>query len=472
MTRPKGRLSVWIAASFLASLLFFWLVCLSVNSTKADGMPSVGLFDASNYNTYTLQAERWWQGKLDLGTNYAHLEIAEYNGRYYCSFPPVPSVPLLLLTPLFSGTDAFGSGIYSTPDRLIGFLYLYVGCLMLALFLRRHMADKHAFFWAFFAGMGSNLLSVDVFAGVWFMAQSLSFALCCAALWAIDSPHKKAWPWSFVFWALAVGCRPLQALYLPVLLILLFRNQRLPLGKWLCQLPRFLLAPAGIALCYCWLNYARFGNPLEFGHSYLPEMLNAPHGQFNPYYMFVRGDNCATSNLASVLRWPSLSDYDWSFSLAHPLQSLGDFFRYKLHFPSHNGFFYPLANPIFISMYLSLFGFIGWKRRHRDPLADIALPDVESASQAVTPRFSRCLILTALALTVVHMAALLCHTTNGGWHFGVRYFCDAIPFLMLLLFARKRTAPRWADIALAVFALAFQWYGTLGWLGQWWLQTA
>ncbi len=62
------------------------------------------------YNTYALQADSWRQGRLDLGENYSWLEIAEYNGKYYCSFPPFPSYVL------FPFTFFFGS---NTPDGLV-----------------------------------------------------------------------------------------------------------------------------------------------------------------------------------------------------------------------------------------------------------------------------------------------------------------------------------------------------------------
>ena len=51
----------------------------------------------STYDSYVLQAVRWLSGHLDLGQNYDYLEIAKYAGRYFVSFPPIPSVLLLPL---------------------------------------------------------------------------------------------------------------------------------------------------------------------------------------------------------------------------------------------------------------------------------------------------------------------------------------------------------------------------------------
>ena len=54
-----------------------------------------GWLDTNVCNTYALQADAWRRGHLDLGQNYSWLEIAEFNGKFYCSFPPFPSYVLL-----------------------------------------------------------------------------------------------------------------------------------------------------------------------------------------------------------------------------------------------------------------------------------------------------------------------------------------------------------------------------------------
>ena len=44
------------------------------------------------------------------------------------------------------------------------------------------------------------------------------------------------------------------------------------------------------------LNAARFGNPMEFGHNYLPEFVRAEKGQFSLSY--------AMGHLKQLLRLP------------------------------------------------------------------------------------------------------------------------------------------------------------------------
>jgi len=213
-----------------------------------------------------------------------------------------------------------------------------------------------------------------------------------------------------------------------------------------------MAVPAMIAAAYGAYNMARFHHPFEFGHSYLPEMLKAPYGQFSWRYMLIAGDNSKFSNVGSVLRWPV--DATWkhidlkimTVSVIERVNSWG------LYFPIFNGFFYPLANPIFISLYASLIGLIRREKTNENPVR----------------RFSSALLFTVLGLTFAHMVPLLMHTTNGGWHFGVRYFCDMIPFMLILLFTRRRSQWVWGDAAIASGALALQVYGTMGWMSNWW----
>ncbi len=76
------------------------------------------LLASSEWDSYTLQAMAWRQGRMDLGRNYEWLELAVYQGRYYVSFPPLPSVLMLPLTFVFG---------YETPSNLV-VAVLAMGC--------------------------------------------------------------------------------------------------------------------------------------------------------------------------------------------------------------------------------------------------------------------------------------------------------------------------------------------------------
>ena len=92
-----------------AELYSMIALCLSVIAvlfiswTFTGKWPWVG----HSYDSYMLQARSWVKGRLDLGQNYPHLELAIYppppdvDGvipdycKYYVSFPPFPSFLML-----------------------------------------------------------------------------------------------------------------------------------------------------------------------------------------------------------------------------------------------------------------------------------------------------------------------------------------------------------------------------------------
>ena len=57
-----------------------------------------------HYPSYLLQAQAWLRGHFALDKNYEYLELAVYNDRYYVSFPPVPTIPMVVWT-LIWGSD-------------------------------------------------------------------------------------------------------------------------------------------------------------------------------------------------------------------------------------------------------------------------------------------------------------------------------------------------------------------------------
>lgn len=58
------------------------------------------------YRSYALQACAWLNGRLDLGKDYPWLELAIYEGKYYVSFPPFPSLVLLPFAAVWGGEYA------------------------------------------------------------------------------------------------------------------------------------------------------------------------------------------------------------------------------------------------------------------------------------------------------------------------------------------------------------------------------
>ncbi len=345
---------------------------------------------ANPYNSYSLQAKSWLSGRLDLGQNYSHLEIAEYAGKYYISFPPFPSILLMPFVLLF-GTN--------TPDTLISVIAAAIAGIYALKIAQIYIKDRYTpIFWSLFVTLGTNFVFVMTQGWVWFIAQTLAFALSMAAIYYAII-NKRAL--SFFLWACAVGCRPFSALYLPVFIYIMRKNE-----TGFRDILKSFVPAVFMAAVYMLLNFMRFGNPLEFGHNYLPEFVNSEHGQFSFTYI--------PENIKNLLRFPSFSE---GFAV----------------FPNFNGFAFFIAIPIFISYIVY---FIKSKKSRAD--------------------------ITLLLLLIINLLLLAAHKTMGGWQFGNRYTIDLLPFMYigLLQFIKNKPFPP-ANLPLLLFGLVLNVAGTI-----------
>lgn len=352
-----------------AMLGFIALVAVSIALGRVNG---TNLMGSSAYDTYALQADAWRAGSVKLDRDYPHLELALYGGEFYVSFPPFPSVPIFLLKYIMPGEVP--SGLLT----LIYFLLCYPSAYGIA---RRRMGAWGAAALALAVLAGGTMLDVAVssthFAGsVWYQAQTLSLLLTLLAFWGVG--HRRV-GWRYVGWAaiaLAVGCRPFQAIYIPVLLWEMVSSGDGPVGRRLLSILPMWIIPACIASALCWYNWIRFGSLFEFGHNYLPEFTRSDHVQFSLAYI--------PRNLMRVLRPPFMEELNSGMPLAY-------------------GFAIYATNPMLVNASCSVI-------RRRPDTGDIFL---------------------MLTLTL-HLSLLLMHGTFGGWQYGTRYACDLLPGLLAL----------------------------------------
>lgn len=193
----------------------------------------------------------------------------------------------------------FGS---NTPDALILVLLDVLAAVFLyKLVLRFGLSPKIAMLETLFALICSNMVFVIIDPSVWFIAQVMCFALAVMSIYfAVAGKGGR----SLALWACAVGCRPMQALYLLILLIILFYKEKEKQGPkrwyWICLRKwGWGILPMIIAVSYMTLNNVRFGSPLEFGHNYLPEFMYV-HKQFSLAYV--------KNNVRMLFHLPDFSD--------------------------------------------------------------------------------------------------------------------------------------------------------------------
>lgn len=383
--------------SSLFALIGFMLLCYVLIHDLLGGT----LLDHCPWDSYTLQAKAWLEGRCDIGEDISYLELAVYEGKYYCSFPPFPSVVMLPFVLIFGE---------ETPNNLI-IMVITLMCAYEAFTLCGHAGynarDSAAL--ALFITFGSNLMWMSTLGGVWFMAQSLMLLLLLMAARAAYEGRMLA---SYTLTALAVGCRPFAAVaFLPLAAWQYMRVKSLGTAAFFKQW-RTWLGAAAVAAALLWYNYVRFDDPLEFGHNYLPEFMESELGQFNSSYVL--------ENIVRILR-PVLIKSDLS-----------------LEYSYFDGFMFFIANPLFLPFFASV-------------VRNIRLRSVAAV---------RVCILEAM---VIMLFCLCMHKTFGGWQFGARYTCDLLPLAlcyMCLSGGGEKHLRAW-ERAAAVFGVAFNIYGAL-----------
>ena len=391
------------AAAFLA----LWSLAALLTG---QGLPGFDSF----YNSYSLQADAWLKGRLDLGQDYEWLELAIRDGKYYVSFPPFPSLVMLPLVLIF-GTN--------TPDTCVALLFallaLYHACAIGGRLLPERRGS--VVLWVLFLLLGNGYLFLCLNGWVWFIAQNLMFALSLAAIHHALAGRGGL---SLTCWAAAVGCRPMAVFCAPVLLWLLLRQGRaadpaFSLREMVRRRWYWALGPVLLAAFYMGLNQARFGNPLEFGHTYLPEF-NQYGSQFSLSYLW--------PNLQTMLRGPAFDQAG----------------RMRLHTVEGGSAW--LVNPL---LWTGLAAWIAGLRRRRG-----------GASLALIP-----------AVTLLYLLVVLCHRTLGAWQFGNRYLVDVMPWIWLgvLLHLPEETEPRFTawNLPLMALGVALQFLGTVATYNAW-----
>ena len=352
------------------------------------------------WDSYSLQAMSWLSGRLDMGKNYEWLELAVYNGKYYLSFPPLPSVVMLPFVLLFGER---------TPSNLVSALYgIFTAMIAYKILKKAGMKRGGAVFFAIAYVWGSNMLWLSTSGGVWFLAQGLNMLLLTACVYFAQQKMRVA---AYAMAALAVGCRPFSVcMFLPLMAYFYTADKDRPMADRIGGQIRSLIIPVFIALCYMLYNYVRFGNVLEFGHNYLPEFTESEKGQFSLSYIL--------PNLYNLLLRPVTLRADLT-----------------LEYPLFDGFMFYIANPMFLIWFAAV---------------------VKDVLQKKLDAVRLCIVIAILA----ELLLLCAHKTLGGWQFGARYTVDMLPMALMYLLLKK-DEPGGISAFIMAAGMMFNLYGAL-----------
>lgn len=214
-----------------------------------------------------------------------------YHGKYYLYFGAAPLVALMLPFRLLTGIDL--------PQPAAELVFVYAGFLAsvgLFLGIRRRYFPETGPATAILgtlvlglAGLGPVLLRRP---HMWELPIAAGYCFATIALgcvWgSLHSPRRRGWWFAAAGLALglAIGSRPTYLIASSLLVVPLVywwrRDRRLPWRPAACAVVPLLL----IGMVMAWHNYARFGNPLEFGQTYQFSLdYEAKVTHFSPRYV-------------------------------------------------------------------------------------------------------------------------------------------------------------------------------------------
>ena len=131
------------------------------------------------YGSYTIQACAWLEGHLDVNPNFTWLELAEYGGKFYVSFPLFPSYVMLPFAAIF-GLD--------TPDHFINLAVTLLGiAYALRIYRRMTGSSRYAARYVLYLYLANGYLFIALQGWVWFLAQAMCFTL---SLMAADAAQR------------------------------------------------------------------------------------------------------------------------------------------------------------------------------------------------------------------------------------------------------------------------------------------
>ena len=369
----------------LAFLIVLWVAASFTGHWATEENP---------YRSYALQACAWLDGRLDLGKDYPWLELAIYEGKYYVSFPPFPSLVLLPFAAVL-GTN--------TPDHWISLGFSIIGIIYAIRLYRAitgtyEMAERYVLF----LFLGNGYLFIALQGGwVWYMAQTMCFTFSLMSLFYAANKHIGR---AFAFLACAFGCRPMVVAYIP--LILMLGTEKASVKTWMRK--GYRLIPACMIIgFYLMLNAARFDNPFEFGHNHLPEFVRSTEGQFSLNY--------ATKNFKQLFRLP---------------QTGGE--HGMMIYDTYDCMAFWLIDPIIVSFMVTWLYALTRKRK------------AYGLNLIIVP-----------ATICVHLMIVCCHKTMGGYQFGNRYIVDMLPYVFYGLITYKQGVGKAEWLNNPLFALGF-----------------
>ncbi len=334
--------------------------------------------------------------------------------KYYVSFPPFPAVVFLPFVALMGYN--FNDVIFTALNAGLNVALLFLLLQFLAQSGLMNRTRKENIMLALLFGFGTVNYFSSVRGEVWYTALVMGITL--NILYVRFAVGANSPFWAGLFLALATATRTPIAFGVVFFLLEMFRDgdhyaipDKEVLGK---RLFLFFLPLLVTAFVLMWYNYARFENPLEFGHRFLQAGARPSireHGLFSMWFL--------NRNLAAALTHLPVIDGVKPF----------------IHI-TRNGLSFIFLCPAFVLLL--------WPKFHANSGQD-------------SPKLVyRHLLIASLIIFIPHVLY-----QNTGWaQFGFRFSLDFTPYLIVALALSGRPMKRGFKV-LFVIALILNLFGAV-----------
>lgn len=310
--RLREAFARWFPAGSLRRRVFlgFWVYVICTIAFFGTASPN-RIREHTPYNHYALLADAWLHGQLDLrgppppysGNN----DFAQKGDKWFISFPPFPAVWMVPWVMLGGYVENVRDGQAFMWLAGVGpaVLFLVFEKLRRQGYLRRREATN--FILALLFALGTVYWFTAIQGTVWFAAHVVGVAVgALFLLCAIDAKHP-------ILAGLLIGCAFLTRPPM-VLMGLVFATEAVRVSlkngppidasgpmSYLMKMLRsldykallkrwslFAVPALAMLAVACWHNYARFGDPTQFGHEYLTVAWSAriaKWGLFSYHYL-------------------------------------------------------------------------------------------------------------------------------------------------------------------------------------------
>jgi len=379
----------------------------------------VGRTHSPQFAYFDQLADAFLHGRLNLVDPRAQLDLTSFAGKWYVAFPPLPA---LLLLPWVAARGLAGVNTVLFAN-IVGAANVSLVFLMLQALSRRgwtQLSLADTLWLTVLFGMGSVHWYMATVGAVWYLGQICAVPFMLLAVWLAVTTGSALLSGGAL--AVAMLARPHLALCYPLLWAIALERMQgshpIDWRRWVRWGLVGALPLAAVVLLLLGYNYARFGDPMDFGY----------------LRMKVAGEGVGDRNTSGPL-----SASEW--------RTLGQF---NVRYAPRNLRVMLLAVP-------------GWNASTRRPALDPRGMSLLLTTPALIYLFRArkraAFVVGAWLALALLLGPLVTYGSTGWRQFGYRYSLDLMTPVMILLAVAVEHSRRWPMRALIVLGVLVNAWG-------------